>query len=668
MSDFFKKEFTLPPRQQAIRDKCFHPSGTFVEFPIEDVETSIPARFEKIVQQYPERLAVKIGERGLTYNQLNDAANRVARAILEKRGVGIEPVALLFEQGLDAIISYLGTLKAGKILVFMDASLPVDRIIYTMDHSGAAAIVTGDTTLSLANTLNANKQQIINVDAFETVIPSENLSSPSLSPIDVSQIVYSSGSTGKPKGIFFDHLRVLHDVMMQINLFRICPDDRIIDFRTLSFGAGFKSLLKAVLSGAAFFPYDVRSAGVLPLAEFLKKEGITIFSPGISVFREFSNNLTGKELFPRIRIVTLGGESILPADIESYKQLFAENCLLVHGLSSSEAGLVCYNFIDQNTALGNMRVPVGYSVQDKKVFLVNDTGTEVPRGQVGEIAVQSRYLSSGYWRDTELSTNKVRFLADPGGGNERILLTGDLGLMGLDGSLIHMGRKDFMIKIRGYRVEIGEIEQALLLHPHVVNAGVADWERESGDKFLVGYIVARATSGVDVSDLNAFLRDKLPDYMIPSAFIFLDSLPLTNGKLDRRALPKPNSTRPNLNAPFVAPHSDDEKTLANIWSEILDICPIGMDDNFFDLGGHSLAATRIITRVIQTYQLELPLKALFDAPTVAEMAVIIEQHQHKQATDVELARMLAEVEALSDSEAQQQLTPTDGEQKLRNDH
>ncbi len=281
------------------------------------------------------------------------------------------------------------------------------------------------------------------------------------------------------------------------------------------------------------------------------------------------------------------------------------------------------------------------------------TGKEVASGQVGEIAVKSRHLASGYWQQPELTRSK--FLADPEGGDERIYLTGDLGRMLSDGFLIHMGRKDLMMKVRGYRVDISEVERALLEHPGIKDAGVRAWERAENDKYLAGYIVPREGSTLNVSEIREFLGKKLPEYMIPAVFKFMESLPLTNGKVDRKALPAPGKDRPELSVAYVAPRSGVEKKLAGIWSEVLLIDQVGVDDNFFDLGGHSLTASRVITRVIQAFRLELSVKALFDSPTVNDMAAVIMENQMKSANVAELAQMLIEVEAMTEEDARKEI-------------
>jgi amino acid adenylation domain-containing protein len=616
------KQFAnLPPEQEAIRAKCFHPTGMFVEFPKEDLEISIPERFEKIVREYPDRIAVQTGEQVLTYDALNKAANRIAWTVHRQTGGMRETIVLLSEDSANSIIACLGILKAGKILVVVDTSLPKDRMTFIFDDSHAQAIVTDRHMLGMAEASARSAQQVINIDALPIDLHENDLRL-NIPSDATAQIVYSSGSTGQPKGIFFNHQRFLHDVRDEVNACHLCPDDRIIYARKLTFGAGVRVLFLALLSGASIFPYDIKKDGLQKMPAFLIRERITIFRPGASIYRYFVNQLSGIERFPHIRMIVMSGVALSPVDIEAFKRIFAHNCLFLYHLSSSEAGLMSLIFFSKETKLRDAVIPVGYSVEDKKILLFDEKGREVDPGQVGEIAIQSRYLSSGYWHNIELTS--ARFLSDPAGGEERIHLTGDWGRMTSDGLLTHVGRKDFMVKIREYRVEIGEIEKALLLHPQVVNAGVAVWDRESGEKYLAAYVVPRQVPAPTINSLSEFLRELIPDHMIPSAFVFIEALPLTNGKLDRKALPRPDDKRPELTQFYVAPRSEVERKLAQIWAEVLSLDRVGIHDNFFDLGGHSLQAMRIASRVTRDFQVDLPPNLLLQNATIVTQADYIE--------------------------------------------
>jgi acyl carrier protein len=279
------------------------------------------------------------------------------------------------------------------------------------------------------------------------------------------------------------------------------------------------------------------------------------------------------------------------------------------------------NFFDHSSEMREDAVPTGYAVRDKEIFIVDDQRTDLGFNQVGEIAVRSRYIYPGYWNNSELTAAK--FKADPQDPDMLIYFTGDLGLILPDGCLIHKGRNDFRQKIRGYAVDLLEVEQALLQHRHIREAGVRAWDREDGEKYLAGYLVPGPESELNASEIREFLSHKLPDYMIPSAFKLVEALPLTNGKLDRLALPKPDTWRPGLKETYVAPRNDVESKLVDIWSKVLQIDEVGIDDNFFDLGGYSLAGVRIIRRVKQEFGVELTIGDLLEFLTVAKMALCI---------------------------------------------
>ena len=280
--------------------------------------------------------------------------------------------------------------------------------------------------------------------------------------------------------------------------------------------------------------------------------------------------------------------------------------------------------------------------------------TQLSVDQPGEIVVRSRFISSGYWqRDDESKVNFQSSIAHP---ESKIYHTGDFGQLSADGLLTHLGRKDDRVKIRNFRVDIGEVEATLAEYPEVKLASVIAKEESSGDTRLIAYFVPRNKPAPSVGELREYLGARLPPYMVPSVFVALDELPLTGtGKVNRRALPDPGKSRPNLATPLVAPTTEVESKLAAIWQDVLSLDRVGVNDNFFDLGGHSLAASRVISRVIQAFQVELPIKALFDAPTVTAMATIIAQNQTKRASNAELARMLNELDSMSEEEAQNQL-------------
>jgi len=645
--------------QQSIRAKCFHPSGSFIEFKKENVEQSIPDRFEETVRKYSDRIATKTATCTLTYEELNKGANRVARAILCEQGQGAEPVVVLFEHGIQPISAILGVLKAGKFYVPVDPSFPHGRIASILEDSGARLIVTSRQNFSLASQMVNNRSQLLDTDAIDADVSDENLYFP-ISPGSFACIMYTSGSTGDPKGVLQNHRGILHKVMLYTNLLHLCSRDRLTLLHYSCFDGCMLHLFGSLLNGASLFPFDPRLGGGKQLARWLIEEQVTIYHSVPMVLRQMIDALTGEEEFPNLRVIQLGAMPITRGDVELYKKHFSSECILVHTMGSTECGIARHYFIHKASQIAGSTIPVGYAVEDKEVILLDEGGCEVGVGQVGEIAVKSRYLSPGYWRKPQLTLAK--FLPDPNGGDQRIYLTGDLGRMEPDSRLFHLGRKDFQVKIRGYKVELNEVEIALLEHPAVKEVAVVGREVPPGDAQIIAYFVPGGEPVPTVSELRSFLTRKLPDYMIPSVFVMLPALPLMlNGKVDRLALPEPGKSRPELGTPFVAPSTPVEEELSRIWAEVLYLDQVGIRDNFFDLGGHSLAAARVVSQVIKEFQLELPLQSLFQSPTVAEMAVTITENQAKKVGQEEMARMLAELEALSDEEAHQLLADKGGE-------
>ena len=648
MSTLSSHSTDLPPEQQAIRAKCFHPTGSFIDFRKEEVEQSIPQRFEQQVRMFPDRMAVKTSNQQFTYDELNQAANQVAWAIMAQCGEAQEPVALLFEQGAQMVAAILGVLKSGKIYVPLEPSFPEARTTYMLHDVRAGLLLTNDQNLTLAKKLAHNSCQILNIDHLDTSVSTEN---PGLcvSPESLAWILYTSGSTGQPKGIFQSHRNLLHTMRVYVNNFHICPDDRHTLLYSYSAVASVRGIFGALLSGAAFYPFDLKERGVNELANWLNREEITIYHSFPTVFRHLVGTLKGEEQFPQLRLIYLSGEASYKKDLELYRKYFAQDCICLNGIGPTETGSFRWYLTDKDTkATGNL-VPLGYAIEGMETLLLGEDGQEVAGNGIGEIAVKSRYLSLGYWRNSDLTSAK--FLSCPDG--ERLYLTGDLGRMRPDGCLEYAGRRDFQFKVRGYRIEATEVEAALLDLDTVKEAAVLAREDLSGEVRLVAYVVANPQLQPRISDVRRSLLNKLPDYMVPSALVLLDALPaLPNGKIDRRALPALSGARPDLEHPFVPPRTSLEEKLAGIWSQALGLNIVGIHDNFLELGGDSLLAGQVVSGVISTFQLEVPPRLLFEAPTVADMAVVLVQKKAEKAAPGDIDRMLAELEALSEEHAE----------------
>jgi amino acid adenylation domain-containing protein len=613
----------LPPEQEAIRAKCFHSSGTFVEFTKEEVEQSIPERFERMVRLYPNQTAVKTRNHQLTYDELDRAANSVARAILSARTERPQPVALVLENDAPTIAGVFGALKAGKIFAAIDPSDAWERKSFLLEDSQANLIVTNNRNLSLAKSLAHNAIKIVNIDELDT-LRAHTAPRICISPDDLAYILYTSGSTGKPKGVLSNHRKVLHHAMYYTNVFRVCKDDRLCLLS--SYGSAQAAMItwSALLSGAGLYSLDLKEESLARLAEWLIDEEISVMHVIVTLFRHLISTLSGPERFPKLRVIRIGGSPASKRDVELFEKHFAPGCLLVNGLSSSETGIISQIFVNSNNPVIGTTVPVGYSADDKEILLLDEGGNEIGPNTVGEIAVRSRYLAPGYWRKPELT--RAKFLSDPMQGDERIYLTGDLGRRFPDGCLEYIGRKDLRVKVRGYTIETAEVETTLRDHPAITEAAVVARDDQSGDKRLVAYLVLKRKPAPGVKELQRYLMEKLPSYMVPTSFVALDRLPLApNGtKVDYDALPAPPLSSLEASTPFGPARTPTEENLTKIWADILTLDQVGIYASFFELGGHSLLAMQIIARINDTFHVEVPLRAFFESPTIEELAQLIE--------------------------------------------
>lgn len=624
------------------------PNNPFVEFAKPEIEQSIPERFEKIVCAYPDRVAIKTKTDVWTYDTLNNVANKVAEWILNETPNGNEPIGILMERGAPVLIAVLAALKAGKIYLPLDPSYPVERLQWILRDAEPQLIITNGANMSLCRELVTDKIPIADIDDISTSGRARN-PGVVITPDAFAYILYTSGSTGQPKGVVDNHRNVLHGTLRFTNGLHISAEDRLSLTHSCGSSASVRRIFPALLNGASLYPLDLSQEGMEGLLGLLVRERITYFSTGR--IRDFVRSFDTRHRFDALRLVSFGGEIVHKTDVDLYRKIFPPHCLVGIWMSTTETGNITQYFIGSESQIAGDIAPIGYPVADVKVLLLDEERRPVNLGDVGEIAVRSRYLSPGYWRRPDLT--KTRFFSDPGGGEERLYFTGDLARMDLEGCLYHLGRKDDQVKIRGYRVETVETEVALLKVSGIRKAFVTARERPRGAKQLVAYVVPQHGHAPTVTALRKALAINLPPHMIPSTFVMVDALPLTpTGKVDRNALPAPSKARPLLDVPYVEPRTPVERDLAQLWCEILSLDRVGINDSFFELGGDSLSAVQLISAGIKKFQTELPLQKLFQSPTIAQMAAILVADRGKKLRDDELGRIMTELESLTDEDAQ----------------
>ncbi len=597
--------------------RAIGPVTGFDEFTLADTEQSISARFESRARLHPHRIAVEWGARRLTYDELARRVDRIAHAIVTASGGRASPVALLLGEDVALIAAMLAVLRTGRPFVVLDRGQPDARAATVIDDAGAGLILSDARHFVRARALAGSRLAALNVDALHGDAPGPVIPQPS--PDAPAYILYTSGSTGRPKGVLLNHRNVLHNILIHTNALCITPHDRLTLLSSRATGQAMTGVFSALLNGAALHPFDLRARGLSGLAAGLVEEGITIYHSSASIFRELVAT-PGLDLrSSQLRVVKLGSEPVSRKDVERFKECFPRDCAFVNALSSSETGTIRQIAIGHDTVLDGDGVPVGYPVPDVEVVLLGDDGAPVPQGEVGEICARSRFLALEYWRDPVLT--RAAFTAGRDDPTLRLFRTGDLGKMTDDGCLTCLGRKDSRVKIRGNRVEVAEVENALLSLDSVKQAAVVDRDDGRGGQRLIAFIVPSGAVP-DARALRAHVASRLPRHMMPSAFVVLEALPRTPaGKLDRSALPawKPGAPRSEA----TAPRDLLETQVADVWKDLLGVHEVSIDDDFFELGGDSLLAVEMTIRLEKACGVNVPMQDMLAELTIAKLAAAI---------------------------------------------
>ena len=601
------------------------PASVITEsFTREDVERSLVEGFARVVARYPGRVALRDPRRTYTFAELERHVRAVAVAIIASGTDSTPPVALLLDHGAPTVVAILAALAAGRAYVPLDPAHPRCTLQQALRDSGADFVIASDDALALARELDT-KAAILDIEQLEEL----EMSNDGETLADLARrttadslacVLYTSGSTGMPKGTVHTHRNLAHLVWSNVKTYAITAEDHLALVFSTSYAASLSEIFGAVLTGASLSMVSAKQAGMGGLADWLRRERITVLKLPVGLFRAFLRSLPAGETFPDVRLVHLGGEALYRKDVDRFQSHFRPDCRLVNRLASTESLSTTRYLIERGHSLGEGVVPVGHASDDTEVLIVDDHGQPAIAGAVGQIVVRSRYLSSGYWRQDALTA--ATFLPGPPGDPRSTLLTSDLGRLRPDGCLEHFGRSDQQVKVRGYRVELPAVEAALNALDDVLEAAAAAHPGTDGEtKRLVGYVVARPGRRLSVAALRAALAPSLPDFMIPSSFIVLHGLPTTaTGKVDRRQLPAPGSVRPLLDGVRVSPRTSIERQLSEIWAKVLDVAEVGINDNFFDLGGDSLLLLRAHASVCAVLGVELPVVALFSHPTIAALA------------------------------------------------
>jgi amino acid adenylation domain-containing protein len=508
----------------------------FRPFDRSDVETSLAARFAMIAARYASRVAIEDGEVETTYADLDRESNRVAHTLLDKLGRGREPVALLYEQGASFHKAQLGVLKTGKFYACLDPELRPEKRLRLLADLGARAILCSSRMEALAHEASNQLPDLCVINSETAALSSDTtVVRANVGPDDYACVIYTSGSTGPPVGVVTSHRSMLHFTMNQTNSMHIGDQDRGSQVCPLSSAASTGETFPVLLNGATLLPIHVKTRGVRHLSRWLRELRVTMFVAVPTLFRLVLANVVGGEDFPDMRLVRLSGDRILKNDFELFRRHFSDRCLFRASLGAAEAALYSHLYLHRRSTLDSEVVPAGYALADMDVFVVDDDLNRLQAGEIGEIAVESRYLAVGYWNNSTLTAE--RFRDSPTQPGAKIYLTRDVGYMQKDGCLVHLGRTDSRVKLYGKMVMLTDLEEALLQLPEIENAVVVPVLNEGADTTLVGYYVVRGNAPPSDDTMRRHLLSRFPIEVVPKRLVRLDALPTTDrNKIDRRLL------------------------------------------------------------------------------------------------------------------------------------
>ncbi len=613
-------------------------------------EASLQEIFEAQAGLTPDRLAIMDEERRLTYGELNRRSNQLAHHLI-RLGVGPESlIGVLMDRSIESVIALLATVKAGGAYVPLDASYPKDRLTYMLQNSEARVLLTKDRFVEHAPEHGAH---VIRIDADWEQISRESAENPPrrAKAQHPAYVIYTSGSTGRPKGVLGLHRGAVNRFHWMWTTYPFAADEVCCQKTSLSFVDAVWEVFGPLLGGV---PAVIFSDEVVKdtdrFIDALERHSVTRLVLVPSLLRVLLDAPNVEARLSKLRYCVCSGET-LPSELaESFRQRLPECTLLnLYGSSEASADATYYEVKEEQTG---PTVSIGRPLANVQVYILDHNLQPAPIGARGELYVGGDALARGYVQRPDFTAD--RFIPDPfsGRAGARLYRTGDVARRLESGDIEYLGRADHQVKVRGYRIELEEIEAVLKQHEAVREAIVMAREDVPGDVRLTAYLVAGQSDETAVRTMREHLRGRLPDYMIPAAFVLLDALPLTpNGKVNRRALPAPQRSV-DLENKFEAPRSTTELELADLWKEILDVERVGLDDNFFELGGHSLLATQMISRVRLNFAVDLDLKKFFLSPTVRTLAELVEQNLLTSVDQTKLAGMLELLDELKEDEAQ----------------
>ncbi len=597
--------------------------------PLQGAFTALPRLcthelFEQQAVRDPSAIALSAGDERMTYGELDARANQIAH-LLRRRGVGPDAlVGVAMHRSPRMIAALLGIWKAGGAYVPIDPAYPAERMRFMVDDAAVQTLLTDEITASLFPDLG---ERVVCLDARWTALANEprDRAHAAAKPENLAYVIYTSGSTGRPKGALIQHDGLVNYLSWAIGFYAVRQGDIVPVHSSISFDLTVTSLYPALLSGGQveLVPEDVGAQSLIASLQDGRCRGLVKITPA---HLELLTQQTSEAAAPNMtRVFVIGGENLTAESLRLWRTKAPRTRLInEYGPTETVVGCCIHEVGADDPHTGS--IPIGRPIANTQLYVLDESLRQVPLGEKGELYIGGTGVARGYLTRPELT--RERFLPDPFSDrpNARLYKTGDIARYRPDGILEYFGRSDDQVKIRGYRIELGEIETVLAGHPAVRGAAVVAREASPGNKRLVAYVVSSQDGAPTVDEMRTFLGERLPDYMVPSHFVYLESLPLThNGKVDRAALPTPNFSETARTQSFVAPRTETETRLAAIWNEVLKMDSISVDDDVFDLGATSLMVVAAAAQIEATLGVALQFRTIFENPTVGALALAIEK-------------------------------------------
>jgi amino acid adenylation domain-containing protein len=630
---------------------------------------SVQEMFREAAARFKDHTAIDYANKRTTYATLDAEANKLANFLVASGAPKGSIVAILIEDPVQVITAIIGILRAGCVFVPLDPSIPEQRLeamvaavspgwfLFESRFSGVleriatgpaatASVICADRTVVL-DTLPSSLAQIEGYASFSNTEPPTT----EYQPDDMCYVFFTSGSTGKPKGITGRLKGIDHFIKWEIKALGLTEGTRVSQLTTPAFDAVLRDIFVPLCAGGTICIPPGRDTilDTKKLIDWIDIQGINVIHCVPSLFRAIVNEDLNADYFAELTHILMAGEPLLPSDVGKWVEKFGDRVQLVNLYGPSETTMTKFAYFVKPSDKELESIPIGKPIEGTAAVLVDAENKICAPGTVGEIYIRTPFRTHGYYNQPEL-TQQV-FIPNPFGKdpNDIVYKTGDLGRVMPDGNFEFLGRRDLQVKIRGTRIELSEIDKLLRAHEAVKDLAVIDREDASGTKFLCAYVVLGRQ--VETGAFRDYLSSRLPAEMVPSAFVLMDKLPRTiSGKIDRKALPAPGQLRADLEKPFAPPRTPIEVTLAEIWVEVLGIDRVGINDNFFEMGGHSLLVFQVISRTRDAFGVDLPLRTLFEAPTVEKQALAIVAAQLDQENDAEMAQLIEEIRLLEESE------------------